>query len=195
MGKLPADHLRFAQYLVPTPERQALFIGAMFGAGFVATNPALVARGYTLSAKAAAQYLALAPVLPALGPDYKLGIRAGTTGQMVRWDQHWMARHYSLPATRGLPIPQFGLGPTAVPNDSSRFIFEMKKLQSGGPRPQSSQQVRKGRSATAARKRGTNQARRRRATSGSNRSKRSRKTPWCWKHRRNHYCVYTKNYK
>lgn len=191
MGKLPAGHTRLMQHFVPTPTRQAAFVGATIGLGFVATSPALVARGYTFTAKSVAKYGALAPVLPALGPDYKVGIRAGTTGKMVRWDQHWMMRHYSLPSTRGLPLPQFGLGPTAVPNDSSRFIFEMKKSQSGGPRPQSSQQVRKGRSATAARKRGTNQARRRRAS----RSRRARKTPWCWKHRRNHYCVYTKNYK
>ncbi len=64
--------------------------------------------------------------------------------------------------------------------------WKLRKRKSGGPRPQSSQQVRKGRSATAARKRGINQARRRRSR------KFSRKLPWCWKHRSNHWCYYTR---
>lgn len=63
---------------------------------------------------------------PALGPDHKIGLRFGATGDTVPMSKHWFLRHYTHGygvSMKGLPVPQFGLGITSVPNDETRWGF------------------------------------------------------------------------
>ncbi len=174
----------------PTPKRQMALVGALYGAGIVAASPSLTYRAYGLASRAVAKAAFIGPVLPALGPKAKVAVRWGGTGEFVRLDQHYMLRMYATPATRGLPLPQFGWGLTSVPAGSTRLPYEMRKKGItnvqvvSGPLSKSSQQRGKTRAATKlGRPSSVRGARRRRA--GVN-------TPWCRVHRRRHWCPLTR---
>ena len=175
--------------VAPTSKRQMALVGALYGAGIVSTSPALTYRAYGLASRAVAKAAFIGPVLPALGPKAKVAVRWGGTGEFVRMDQHHMLRYYTTPATRGLPLPQFGWGLTAVPVGSTRLPYEMRKKGItnvqvvSGPLSKSSQQRGKTRTAT---KLG------RPSPSRGARKKRAGGTPWCRVHRRRHWCPLTR---
>jgi hypothetical protein len=160
-------------------------------------SPSVVSRAYHIGMRLFAYEMALAPLLPALGPKHKVGIRYGWTGEWVRWDQHPIMMWYSMPSTRGLPIPEMGWGPTSVPVGSSRLVHmsDIEKSRGGSTRPKSSQQVRRtgGPSAQGASGFGRSPSARKRTIRRAKASRRGvSSAPWCFTHKRRHWCRYTR---
>ena len=77
-------------------------------------------------------------ILPALGPDHKVGIRYGGIGRKPFGEAYPLLSMYMLPHVEAFPVPAFGLALTAVPNDSSRIIHETNKSRGGEHAIQSS---------------------------------------------------------
>ncbi len=212
--------------LSPTPGRQMLFAAASAASVPVLgllTRPKSAYSLYTHISPVVASYYKIQSVLPALGRRKKLGIRVGTEpstrtlGSMgpiieAQYGPAYMAR---------IPILYPDIGLMAVPNSSSRLIWESKKqsMSRGGEHTISSQKVAgplvtrksirgpsaldpldKKAYASRSRKRKTGPSSKRRpvgppkgkATKKRSFSRRGRPTPWCYRHRRKHWCVYTR---
>jgi len=196
-------------FLTPTPQRQAAFVGTALTAGAVGALPAgIQARLLNLGVKSYAAVVAMGDAYPALGPNYKLGIRYGGTGEVTTLGRAIpITQMYgSLPGK--IPFPDFGFGLTAVPNTSSRWVYENNKSRPGEHRRRTScvagplQTDKSMSGASAFRKSGPSSKsksgqyiRRRRMTkgdSGIRRGARTRTTPWCTVHKRRHFCRLTR---
>ncbi len=120
------------RHLTPTPQRQAAFVGAALGAAAVMRlPPGIQARMLNLGVKAYAAAVAMGDAYPALGPNYKFGIRFGGTGEVTT-----LAKAIPFTQMYGIgpkytPWPDFGFGLTAVPNTSSRWVYENNKSRPG----------------------------------------------------------------
>ena len=198
-----------AGYLTPTRQRQAAFVGAAFGGGIMAgvlARPMIALRAYGLASSAIASSLEMAKAYPALGPDRKLGIEYGYSGETATLAQAMpflVFIHGRNPAM-GLPVPDVGFGFTAVANSSSRLQWENnKKSQSrGGQDTSRTGKPEKVGSSTspltlksgASSKPGRRKpSQRRRGPKGRrSRGNSRRPTPWCRRHNRRHFCKYTR---
>ena len=156
-------------------------------------SPSVVSRAYHIGMRLFAYEMALAPLLPALGPKHKVGIRYGWSGEWVRWDQHPIMMWYSMPSTRGLPIPEMGWGPTSVPVGSSRLVHMSNIDKSRVGSITSSQRYG---TFTPTTRGGPSAQKTRRAQGilrrGSAQRGRVRQKPWCRVHKRRHWCRYTR---
>ena len=99
-------------------------------AGAIISRPKRAYSTYKHSAAIFASVMQLVSVLPALGPNYKLGFRVGTMPEAKSIEQiaPFIASTQVGPdylAYTPFPVPEFGLA--AVPNDSQRFKYEMDK--------------------------------------------------------------------
>jgi hypothetical protein len=99
-------------------------------AGAILSRPKRAYSAYKHSAAIVASVMQLVSVLPALGPNYKLGFRVGTMPEAKSMDQiaPMIAATQVGPdylAYTPFPVPEFGMA--AVPNDSQRFAYEMNK--------------------------------------------------------------------
>ena len=99
-------------------------------AGAIISRPKRAYSTYKHSAAIFASVMQLVSVLPALGPNYKLGFRVGTMPEAKSIEQiaPFIAATQVGPdylAYTPFPVPEFGLA--AVPNDSQRFEFELNK--------------------------------------------------------------------
>ena len=70
-------------------------------------------------------------ILPALGPDHKVGVRYGGTGRKPFSEAYPLLAMNATPAVANLPVPSFGLAITAVPGGSSRLGYEQNKSRPG----------------------------------------------------------------
>lgn len=190
-----SNEMKYKQMLVPTPTRQMQFAAAVFGGPMIAraafSSPTVSSRAYHLGMRLFAAEMALAPLLPALGSKHKVGIRYGWSGEWVRWDQHPMLRWYSMPSTRGLPVPEMGWGPTSVPIGSSRLVH-MKNIEKSRVGSITSSQ-RYG-TFTPSTKGGPSAQKTRRAQGikSRGRTKSGRERPWCRVHQAHHWCQFTR---
>ena len=151
-------------------------------------------------------YLALKPALPAIRGDRKIGIRFGTDRVMPMGLIGGPLGMYVVPSLRRLPIPIFGFGFTAVPNEEPFFTVKSQSrggedaTSTGTPRvtstatntivgPLAQQDADRRPSPITPRgpQRGYGGDRRR-----QKRAVRPRRTspPYCWRHKRRHYCQY-----
>lgn len=107
------------------------FLPFMFGAGALASlRPGVAVRAADLGVKVAAGHFAMRDAYPALGPDHKLGIRYGGTGDVTTLAKAYPQSEFYGRAPRYIPWPDIGFGVTSVPVGSSRFIYESKKSES-----------------------------------------------------------------
>ncbi len=177
-----------------TPEQRRMVVAAaatVVGARMIYSSPALTSRVYHIGMRLAAAEVALAPLLPALGPKHKLGIRYGWSGEWVRWDQHPMLRWYAVPSTRALPVPEMGWGPTSVPVGSTRLVHIQNIERS---RPGSAMSSQRHGTFTPS-TRGVASAQKTRRAQGiksRGRAKPGRERPWCRVHQRHHWCQFTR---
>lgn len=180
--------------------------GVAVGALSQRTKVKLGIHGYKLGVRAAYSYLALKPVLPAIRGDKKIGFRFGSRGVMPLGALTGPLGMYVLPHMRRLPVPTFGFGFTAVPIEESRLPGRSKSrggehtTSSGtpetatktivGPLAKTSTPI-GGRTPITPRgpQRGYGGDRRR-----QKRPVRPRRTlaPYCWRHKKRHYCRFTK---
>lgn len=169
---------------------------------------------YKHGVPALVNYYALKPTLPALRGDRKVGIRFGADRVMPMGGITGPLSMYILPSMRKLPIPIFGFGFTAVPMDENRVFHNPLSKSRGGedatstgtPRSKTASKTIDGPLAKKSR-----QADRRPSsitppaplrgvggkTAGGNYKKgrsgaRPRSPPYCWRHKKRHYCKYTK---
>jgi hypothetical protein len=99
-------------------------------AGAIISRPKRAYSTYKHSAAIFASVMQLVSVLPALGPNYKLGFRVGTMpeAKSIHQISPFIAATQVAPdylAHTPFPVPEFGFA--AVPNDSQRFRYEMDK--------------------------------------------------------------------
>ena len=99
-------------------------------AGAIMSRPKRAYSTYKHAAGITASLMQLVSILPALGPNYKLGFRVGTMPEAKSMEQiapmiaaTQIGPDYLM--VTPFPVPEFGL--SAVPNDSQRFMFEMNK--------------------------------------------------------------------
>lgn len=180
--------------------------GVAVGALSQRTRVKLGIHGYKLGVRAAYSYFALKPVLPAIRGDKKIGFRFGARGVMPLGAITGPMGMYILPHMRRLPVPTFGFGFTAVPKEESRLpgITQSRggehTTSSGtpetatktivGPLAKTSTPI-GGRTPITPRgpQRGYGGDRRRQKRAG----RPWRPTPpYCWRHKKRHYCKYTK---
>lgn len=174
----------------------------------VLQRPKQVYTTYKHAAAVFAAVMQIASVMPALGPNYKLGLRFGTVPDTKTLDQ--VAPILGMTGNIGpdylmytpFPMPDFGFA--AVPNDSQRLQFELNKssVQSRGgehtsrsgtpsaglstPGPSAQSQSRASRN----KPRGMiSPANRRGAPS---RGRRRPRPPYCATHKRRHWCRITR---
>ena len=215
MGRGPApggpfhEGGRFEGMLTPTPQRQAAFVGATFGVAAVGALPAgIQVRLLNLGVKSYAAAVAMGDAYPALGSSHKFGVRYGGTGEVTTLARAIPVTQMYGSVPRHVPFPDFGFGMTAVPNTSSRWVYENNKSRPGehtrrtsrvaGPLKTSKSML----GASAPKKSGPSSKsksgqyiRRRRMTkgdSGFRRGARTRTTPWCRVHNRRHWCRLTR---
>lgn len=184
------------------------------GAGLVRRFPTLFRKiglqAYKHGVPAFVNYLALKPAIPAIRGDRKVGIRFGADKFIPMGTLSGPLGMYVLPSLRRLPVPIFGFGLTAVPNDQSR-LPGMRSKSRGGEDVTSTGTPRSTRTATktivgplaktgspiggrpplppAAPGRGYGGDRRRQK--GPVRPRRT-SPPYCWRHKRRHYCKFVK---
>lgn len=95
------------------------------GAGLVRRFPTLFRkiglRVYKHGVPAFVNYLALKPALPAIRGDRKVGLRFGADKVIPLRAIGFPLNMYVAPSMRSLPVPIFGFGLTAVPNEQSRL--------------------------------------------------------------------------
>lgn len=202
-------------FLSPSKKRQAQVVaatlgiaggGAALGALSQRTRVKLGIHTYKVGVRAAYSYFALKPVLPAIRREKKIGFRFGSKGVMPLGALTGPLGMYILPNMRRLPVPTFGFGFTAVPKEESRLPGSSKSrggehtTSSGtpetatktivGPLAKTSTPI-GGRTPITPRgpQRGYGGDRRR-----QKRAVRPRRTlaPYCWRHKKRHYCIYTK---
>ena len=118
--------------LTPTPTRQATFVGAAAGLAAVGALPAgLQVRLLTRTTHLYAGLVAMGDAYPALGSSQKLGIRYGGTGEVTTLGRAIPITMMYGPLPGKVPFPDFGFGLTAVPNTSSRWVYENNKSRPG----------------------------------------------------------------
>ncbi len=196
-------------YLTPTPQRQAAFVGFAFGGGIMAgllRRPTIALRTYGMISSRVAAAGEMAKVYPALGPDRKVAVEFGFSGDTVTLAQAmpFLIAIYGNSPVMGLPVPDVGFGLTSVANSSSRLAWEnnKKSVSRGGQdtsrtgkpskvgsstsplTPKSGTSSKSGRRKPSQRRRGPKGRRSR----GNSR----RPTPWCRRHNRRHFCKYTR---
>lgn len=184
------------------------------GAGLVRRFPTLSRKigihAYKHGVPAFVNYLAIKPVLPAVRGDRKIGIRFGTDRVMPMGLIGGPLGMYVVPSLRRLPIPIFGFGFTAVPNDEPFFSVRSQSrggedaTSTGTPRsitatktivgPLAPQDADRRPSTITPLAPGRGDGRK---TAGGNYKKRRpgarpRSTPYCWRHKRRHYCKMVK---
>ncbi len=126
------EHVIRPGLLTPTPRRQFGFVAGMYMAlpvTALVTNPRRVYGLYKYGSSAAATYYQLTSLLPALGSEKKLGIRAGTepTTKPLEEFPPYITSQYGPEYMDRMPMLYPDIGIMAVPNDSSRWIWESKK--------------------------------------------------------------------
>lgn len=203
-------------FLAPTKERQAQAATATLGiAGGAAAIGALTQRTkvklgvhtYKVGVRAAYSYFALRPVLPAIRREKKIGFRFGSKGVMPLGALTGPLGMYILPHMRRLPVPTFGFGFTAVPKEESRLPGRTKSrggehtTSSGtpetatetivGPLAKNRQGDSRPSTITPA---GPQRGYGGKTGGATKRAVRPRRTlaPYCWRHKKWHYCKYTK---
>ena len=154
------------------------------------------------------RYYALKPAFPAIRGDRKLGIRFGSDRVMPLGMFGGPLGMYVTPSLRKLPVPIFGFGFTAVKNDESFWPTQQFKSRGGehttssgtpetatntivGPLAKNRQGDSRPSSITpSAPGRGNG----RKTGGATKRAVRPRRTtpPYCWRHKKRHYCKYTK---
>ncbi len=218
----PGEHIITPGILTPTPRRQLQFLGgalSLIPIAGLASRPKTAYNLYTYVSPVVASYYKLKAVWPALGPTKKVGIRIGSEpstrtlgsmGPIIRgqYGPDYMDR---------VPFPYPDIGIMAVPNSSSRMIWESKKQSKGGQdtsrtgSPKARKSIRgpsaldpldKKAYASRSRKRksGTSSKPGRRKASSRSRGTKERRsrrnsrrpTPWCWRHKKLHWCKYTR---
>jgi hypothetical protein len=167
---------------------------------------------YKHGVPALVNYYALKPTLPALRGDRKVGIRFGADRVMPMGAFGGPLSMYVLPSMRKLPIPIFGFGFTAVPMDENRVFHNPLSKSRGGEDATSTGTPRSTRTASktidgplAKPIRGYPDRPRRGASAtdwkGAGRPSKGKRrsrwnsepvTPYCWRHKKRHYCKYTK---
>jgi len=211
--------------LTPTPGRQLRFVGgalSLIPIGALVSRPKTAYNLYTYVSPVVASYYKLKSLWPALGSEQKVGIRIGTEpstrtlgsmGPIIRgqYGPDYMDR---------VPFPYPDIGIMAVPNSSSRMIWESKKQSKGGQDtsrtrspitrksirgPSALDPLDKKAFASRSRKSKTGPSSKRRPVGAPSKqgkatkkrtrgrfSRRGRPTPWCWRHRKSHWCEYTR---
>ncbi len=160
-------------------------------------------HAYRLGVKATYYYAALSPVLPAVTRKKKIGFRFGGVGVMPLGAFPFPISMYITPSTRSLPIPTFGFGFTAVPVGESRLPFSESRgsssqsyQQNGGPpamnlaiggRKKTGPPLAGGPPITPPGPRGGYGGK----TAGGSKKARGRRAPYCWVHKKFHYCRIT----
>ena len=130
----PADypHIVKPGLLTPTPQRQAAFVGATLGIGIAGRlPPGIQARLLNYGVKTYAAAVAMGDSYPAFGPEQKFAVRYGGTGEVTTMGQAIPFTQMYGPAAKYTPWPDIGFGLTAVPNTSSRWVYEMNKSRPG----------------------------------------------------------------
>lgn len=158
---------------------------------------------YKLGVKAAYSYFALSPMLPALRADKKIGFRFGAKGVMPLGTISGPLAFYIQPSMRKLPVPFFGFGFTAVSKDESRLPGRSASrggehtTSSGTPNttktivgPLAKPESPRGGSSTIT-PRGPQRGYGGKSAAGSKKA-RGRRAPYCWVHKRRHYCKFVK---
>ena len=121
-------------FLAPTPQRQAAFVSAPVGGATVAgllRNPRTLIRTWRFGASTMATLSELGGALPALGSSQKFGVRYGGAGVTTIGETFLGAMYLGGTPEANLPVPTFGFGVTAVPNTSSRLVYELNKSRPG----------------------------------------------------------------
>ena len=191
------------------------------GAGVKAVGTQIVARdlhkkalfhGYKHGVTAAYTYFALEPLTPVVNKDQKLGIRYGSKS-VVPMSSFFMGPlgMYRLPYMHKVPVPTFGYGLTAVPKSESRLPGKSKSrggehttTRSGTPEtatktivgPLTQKNSQADRRASSITPRAPLQGGGGK-TAGGNSNKNRRpgagpRPPYCWRHKKRHYCKFTK---
>ena len=124
--------------LTPTPQRQAAFVGTTLGIGIAGRlPPGIQARLLNLGVKTYAAAVAMGDSYPAFGPEQKFAVRYGGTGEVTTMGQAIPFTQMYGPAAKYTPWPDIGFGLTAVPNTSSRWVYENNKSRPGEHRASS----------------------------------------------------------
>ena len=180
--------------------------GVAVGALSQRTRVKLGIHTYKLGVRATYSYFALKPVLPAVRGDKKIGFRFGSRGVMPLGALTGPLGMYILPHMRRLPVPTFGFGFTAVPKGESRLPGRSQSrggehtTSSGTPETATKTIVGP---LTPGRGYPDNSGEERvrptgRETPRPSKGKRRRRwnsepvTPYCWRHKKRHYCRFTK---
>ena len=161
-------------------------------------------HGYKLGVRATYSYFALNPILPAIRGDRKIGFRFGSRGVMpVGALFPGPLGMYILPHMRKLPVPTFGFGFTAVPKGESRLpgISQSRggehTTSSGTPNTTktivgpSAKPVKPIGGTSTITPRGPQRGYGGK-TAGGSRKARGRRTPYCWVHKKRHFCKFVK---
>lgn len=165
----------------------------------------LLFHGYKHGVSAAYAYFALEPVLPAYRGDKKIGFRLGSKGVVPMSSFFWgPTGMYRLPYMHKVPVPTFGFGFTAVPHDEPFFGVGSKSR--GGEHTTSSRTPETATKTIVGPLAKNRQADRRpssitpgapgtgvgRKTAGGTKKARGRRAPYCWRHKKRHFCKFTK---
>lgn len=201
-------------FLKPTKKRQMAFASMAFGGAAYSRFPVEVTKIAIASYKhGLLPAMLLVPARGAVSSDKKVGLRYG-------WDQTTPLGLLPIvgayePTLRKLPIPIPGFGLTSVPNAESRWPIQQFKSRGGEDAtstgtPRSTRTASKTIDGPLANK--NRQADRRpssitppaplrgvggKTAGGSYYKKgrpgaRPRSPPYCWRHKKRHYCKYTK---
>ena len=194
------------QFLTPTLQRQGAFVGTALLAGAVGALPAgIQVRLLNLGVKSYAAAVAMGDAYPALGSSHKFGIRYGGTGEVTTLAKAIPITQMYGAGPRHTPWPDFGFGLTAVPNTSSRWVYENNKSRPGEHKRRTSRvagplKTRKSiRGASASKRKSSTSSKKGRGSgarlrvSRGHRLRKSRRTvPWCRVHNKRHYCRLTR---
>ena len=161
-------------------------------------------HSWKLGVRAAYSYFALGPILPAMRGDKKVGFRFGSRGVVP------MAALFPGPlgmymtsSTRKLPVPTFGFGFVAVDKEEPFFKGPIQSrggehtTSSGTPDttksivgPSAKPETPIGGTSTIT-PRGPHRGYGGK-TAGGSRKARGRRTPYCWVHKKRHFCKFVK---
>ena len=195
-------------YLAPTKEKQATFVTTIFGGAVVSRFPVAIAKtGIRIYKHGLLPAMMLAPARGAIRSDKKVGFRFG-------WDKTTPLGLLPIvgayePTLRKLPIPIPGFGLTAVPNAEARVFHDPRNKSRGGEDATSTGTPRSTRTATNTIVGPLTQGRGYPGSPGEETPRPARKgggrpssgnrrrrlylepvTPYCWRHKRRHYCQY-----
>ena len=177
--------------------------GRAVGALSQKRRQSLSIHAYKLGIKATYYYFALSPILPAMRGDKKIGFRFGAKGVMPLGTISGPLAFYIQPSMRKLPIPFFGFGFTAVPKDEPRFLGISESrggehtTSSGTPittksivGPSAKPETPIGGTSTIT-PRGPQRGYGGKTAGGSKKA-RGRRAPYCWVHKKRHFCKFVK---